>query len=150
MFLASAAAPAATPASERTERPRRGTSALLLPLGGGSEKGDKNGASCLRLQAGHKRALWTPATLAPFSLAVGRPPSLGRMQARLLLLSLFRRLILSHLRPVGEGNSAAYTPAARRRAGRLRSVYVGEREHGFWGNYLFDVYLFFPLPKMSE
>ena len=58
-------------------------------------------------QAGHKRAFWFPATLAPFSL------------------------ILSHLRPVGGGNfAAAYTPAARRRAGSLKSVYVGERRHG--------------------
>ena len=60
----------------------------------------------LRPVAGHKRALWTPATHAPFSS------------------------ILSHLQAVGGGDSAAaYTPAARRRAGSLRSVYVGERWH---------------------
>ena len=67
----------------------------------------RNGHDKARLRpvAGHKRALWTPATLAPFSL------------------------ILSHLRPGGGNLTAAYTPAARRRAGSLRSVYVGEGWH---------------------
>ena len=64
----------------------------------------------LRPVSGHKHALWSPATLAP------------------------KRLILSHLRPVGGGkNAAAYTPAARRcirrSAGSLKTVYVGEQRH---------------------
>ena len=76
----------------------------------------RNGHEKARLRpvAGHKRALWTPATLAPF-------PS-----------------ILSRLQAVEGGNSAvAYTPAARRRAGRLRSVYVGERWHKHGGGLSF-------------
>ena len=60
----------------------------------------------LRPLSGHRRALWSPATLAPESL------------------------YLSHLRPVGGGkNAAVYSPDARRRAGSLRSVYVGKRWH---------------------
>ena len=57
----------------------------------------------LRPVAGHKRALRTAATFAPFPV---------------------------DLKPNGGGkNAAAYTPAARRGAGSLRSVYVGERWH---------------------
>ena len=88
---------------EYTRRKRVPASSPL----GGSEKGDKNSASRLRLQAGRKRTLRPPAPIAPL-------PSSS-----------------SHLRPgVGGGNTAAaHKPAARRRAGSLRSVYVGEQWH---------------------
>ena len=54
----------------------------------------------------------------------GLPPSrLDKADASIALRSLLRRF------------AAAYTPAARRRAGRLRSVYVGERWHKHDGGY---------------
>ena len=78
--------------------------------------------ACRRKVCAALRALCARALSAKRSgggrLTFGLPPSrLGRMQARLLLLSLLRRF------------AAAYSPAARRRACSLKTVYVGERWH---------------------
>ena len=83
--------------------------------------------------AGQKRAFRPPAPHAPSSLIDLRSSSVAtRKSPSTLGFSLAAPSVLSHLQAVGGNSAAAYTPAARRRAGRLRSVYVGERWHKFF------------------
>ena len=93
----------------------------------------------LRPVAGHKRALWTPATLAPFSsvlsplppvawggavLTFGLPLSrLGKADASIALRSLLHRFATAQ--------STHRKPAANRQAAqRISAICEGERRHG--------------------